>query len=198
MRPPFENPDNFVDMMIPLSRYSVSEYIICGVYFLFQGPTLQYIGQSVNIIARCGDHVRDGKEFDSFTFVRCRRDQLDVLERSCIRLFKPPLNGSKMYADAGYDYDFGNGRGNGVTDLRRHRFQRAIEKSGEPPAFLDRDQVAQMMGFTNHQLKRLIREGGLQLATVKIGHVEKYRRSDVEAAIASVGTAQSINGSNGA
>ena len=196
MKAPIERQESFVDVLIPKSRYSVTEYMICGVYFLFQGETLQYIGQSVNILARCGDHSRQGKPFDSFTFVRCKPEQLDVLERSCIRMFKPPLNGGKLYGDSGYDYDFGNGYGSGVRKPRDvHRHYTLIK---EQPAFLDKDEVAAMMGLTRPALKRLLKEGHLNLPLVKIGHVEKYRRSDVENAIAAVIASGEVSGSNGA
>lgn len=196
MKAPIERHESFVDVLIPKSRYSVTEYMICGVYFLFQGETLQYIGQSVNILARCGDHFRQGKPFDSFTFVRCKPEQLDVLERSCIRMFKPPLNGSRLYGDAGCDYDFGNGLGNGIRKPRVVERHYTLVK--EPSALLDKKEVAAMIGITTRALSNLLRDGHLNLQPVQIGNMQKYRRSDVESAIAAVIASDQVSGSNAA
>lgn len=79
---------------IPSARFRLKDYIVCGVYFLFNGSSLRYIGQSRNILRRVDEHYNNGQglEFDSFTFVRCPLWHLDDLEQHCIQTFKPPLN----------------------------------------------------------------------------------------------------------
>lgn len=64
---------------------------LCGVYFLFSGDDLIYVGQSVNILSRLLEHT--GKGFDSFTYILCERDELDDLEAAYILRYMPRLNG---------------------------------------------------------------------------------------------------------
>lgn len=69
----------------------------CGVYFLFSGDEIVYVGQSVNVFARVAGHFVY-KSFDSFAFVPCRHDQRLALESHYIKLFSPALNVSKKAA----------------------------------------------------------------------------------------------------
>ena len=68
---------------------------IPGIYFLYLGDKLQYIGQSVNIIQRVSTHIRDQqKEFDRAYFMICDEENLDHLEGTLVRKLKPPLTKS--------------------------------------------------------------------------------------------------------
>lgn len=82
-----------------------------GVYFLFKGDDVVYVGQSKNILRRVGDHT-ETKDFDSFGYIVCpvlfgydgpnikekqiasRQNSfcLDILESYYIDLLSPPLN----------------------------------------------------------------------------------------------------------
>jgi len=67
-----------------------------AVYFLWKGDELVYIGQAVNLFARVAYHLRD-KEFDSFSHVACKLEELDELERRAILMWQPSLNKRFVY-----------------------------------------------------------------------------------------------------
>ncbi len=72
------------------------EQSVCGVYFLFGGESVVYVGQSVDVHRRVADHSERRAacygHFDGYAIVRCDREQLDVLEAYYIKTLKPPLN----------------------------------------------------------------------------------------------------------
>jgi len=69
----------------------------CGVYFLFSGHEIIYIGQSINVCSRVagpgGGHSRT-KNFDHFAFIECPQEYLGCLEAHFIMKFRPRLNKS--------------------------------------------------------------------------------------------------------
>lgn len=67
------------------------QYEIPGIYFLIQNKKVMYVGQSVSVLRRIGNHF--DKKFDSFAFVPCDKKVLDKLETLYIHLLRPPLNG---------------------------------------------------------------------------------------------------------
>jgi hypothetical protein len=64
----------------------------CGVYFLIKDGRVVYVGQSVQILARVGTHLTC-KDFDSFSWVRVPRHQLDLVETLYIQHLRPKYNG---------------------------------------------------------------------------------------------------------
>lgn len=62
-----------------------------GIYFLFRGSDLVYIGQSVDIHRRIQDH-KQSKIFDSFSYIEYPEHQLSRKEKDLIKFFNPPLN----------------------------------------------------------------------------------------------------------
>lgn len=64
-----------------------------GVYFLFKGDELVYIGQSVSVHSRVETH-RSLRliDFDAYAFHACERDQLKRIEAIQIRHYKPKYN----------------------------------------------------------------------------------------------------------
>jgi hypothetical protein len=64
---------------------------ICGVYFLIKDCEVIYVGQSVNIHSRIDEHDRV-KDFDTFTYIECEKENLSYLEARYISKFKPKLN----------------------------------------------------------------------------------------------------------
>lgn len=62
----------------------------CGIYFLFRNNTIVYVGQTTNGLKRIFDHT--DKRFDEYTFIRCRKCELNVLEAAYIKKFKPKYN----------------------------------------------------------------------------------------------------------
>ena len=65
---------------------------ICAIYFLFKQNTVVYIGQSVHLHRRIGDHMRSGKLFDGFSYIPCSQEYLDILESIYIHAFQPKYN----------------------------------------------------------------------------------------------------------
>ena len=63
----------------------------CGVYFLFCGEELIYVGQSVDVLSRLTNHRNKG--FDRYSVILCEPEELTDLEAAYILLFKPRLNG---------------------------------------------------------------------------------------------------------
>lgn len=68
---------------------------VCGVYFLIKGDEIIYVGQSINIHQRIGDHAKS-KDFDTFTYAECNKNDLSVMEAKYITKFKPKLNYDKL------------------------------------------------------------------------------------------------------
>lgn len=64
-----------------------------GIYFLYLGDRLQYIGQSVEPSARIIQHKRKGKKFDRVMFLPTPRHDLLRVESELIKKHRPPLNG---------------------------------------------------------------------------------------------------------
>ena len=64
----------------------------CGVYFLVKDNRVVYVGQSVQISARLADHAKT-KNFDSYAFIRCDKEKLNVLESLYIHALSPEYQG---------------------------------------------------------------------------------------------------------
>lgn len=64
-----------------------------GVYFLLDGDEVVYVGQSVNVYSRIGQHT--DKRFDRYAFVPCPVDALNKLESLYIHCLRPRLNGDQ-------------------------------------------------------------------------------------------------------
>lgn len=77
---------------IPRERYQ--SHSVSGVYFLFDGDDLVYIGRAANIAKRVGEHSsnRYGKKFDSYTFIPCEYQEAQSLEIHLIREHNPKYN----------------------------------------------------------------------------------------------------------
>ena len=67
---------------------------VSGVYFLFHGDTLQYVGESSKIYMRIGDH-KGAKNipFDRYAIIECEIQQLRIIiEKINIWQYNPPYN----------------------------------------------------------------------------------------------------------
>ena len=62
-----------------------------GVYALFDGGELVYIGQAVNVATRVGQHFAS-KQFTAASFIAVPVSDLDRVERLLLDVFMPPLN----------------------------------------------------------------------------------------------------------
>lgn len=62
------------------------------IYFLVKDGEIVYIGQSISLIQRIGDHLW-AKDFDSVAYMPCEQGHLDYVESLYIHAFQPALNG---------------------------------------------------------------------------------------------------------
>ena len=70
-----------------------SLFSITGIYFLLHNSEIVFVGQSVNILVRVGQHwIQKEKEFDSFSFVPCPAESLNLLQAHFICKFMPKYN----------------------------------------------------------------------------------------------------------
>lgn len=64
-----------------------------GIYFLWRGPELLYVGQSIHVETRLADHRRHGfVQWERYTAMRAETRQLEQIERDYIRAYGPPYN----------------------------------------------------------------------------------------------------------
>lgn len=79
---------------IPLSLVDIG-FSQSGVYFLFRGDVVVYVGQSSNVLTRIGEHISDRfKLFDGVAFIKCDCLNRLWLEKLYIDHFKPEYNGA--------------------------------------------------------------------------------------------------------
>ena len=67
--------------------------LVRGIYFLFDGSNLVYIGQSENIFKRVPIHL-ETKKFDNWNYIEFVEDDLNILEAEFILKYKPKYNKS--------------------------------------------------------------------------------------------------------
>lgn len=65
---------------------------ICGVYFLFMGSKIIYIGQSRNVMQRIASHHKIG--YTHYSIHECHDAYLDSLEAAYILEYQPEYNES--------------------------------------------------------------------------------------------------------
>ncbi|MFN7185441.1 MAG: hypothetical protein ACK5VE_03605 [Alphaproteobacteria bacterium] len=76
---------------LPTIDVSHFSYAKCGVYFLYDGDDLLYVGQSRNVYNRIAAHHVQG--FNRAEVLPCDPEMLDDLEGFIINLLRPPQNG---------------------------------------------------------------------------------------------------------
>lgn len=69
----------------------VDDQIESGVYFLWYGPALTYIGRSMNVSERVGQHVWT-KTYTHATYLRVPWRCMDQYEKRYIYHYDPPSN----------------------------------------------------------------------------------------------------------
>lgn len=62
-----------------------------GIYFLFDGDEIVYVGQSKNVWKRLAQHSKD-KLFNGYTVLSCDPASLDDIEKHYIKEFSPKYN----------------------------------------------------------------------------------------------------------
>ena len=74
-----------------LFRVSISK--MTGIYFLWHGYSVVYVGQSKNVYARVNTHILEGKKrFDYACALNCKQEDLDKMEAAFIGLLRPIYN----------------------------------------------------------------------------------------------------------
>lgn len=87
LRQSCRSPEEIVSLRIP------------GVYFLFDGDRLVYVGQSTHVPARIEDHLREGRiPFDRATFLPVEPEKLRERESYYIDLLDPEYNRTGQFA----------------------------------------------------------------------------------------------------
>lgn len=62
-----------------------------GVYFLWRGGRIVYVGQAMCVLSRAADHCID-KSFDRSSFIRIKPSDLDFVESYLIWFLRPEMN----------------------------------------------------------------------------------------------------------
>lgn len=70
-------------------RFKVAKVI--GVYFLFQGDTLIYIGKSKDVFFRAARHIK-ALNYTSFAYIEVPENLLSIVERLLISVYMPHCN----------------------------------------------------------------------------------------------------------
>lgn len=64
---------------------------MCGIYFLILNGAIAYVGQSLDVWRRIGQHMKS-RRFDAFSWIACTPHELDRLETHFIQKFQPAQN----------------------------------------------------------------------------------------------------------
>ncbi len=76
-----------------IARKSIPIKPICGVYFLVCGSEIMYVGKSINLLERIGNHLRNADmHFDSYYYVKEKPENLGILEQAYINELSPRMN----------------------------------------------------------------------------------------------------------
>ena len=79
-----------------LAPHRQSNTASSGIYYLFQGDEVVYIGQSMDLTRRLVQHRMNGEiAFDSFAAVKFPAEHLDYYEAMAIRHHAPRFNANR-------------------------------------------------------------------------------------------------------
>lgn len=87
-------PPTSIAMLHPLIPYVFPSPTPSGVYFLCHGNEVVYVGKSINVSARVGQHIPE-KEFDRAYYLPVPPTNLDEVEGNFIVTLKPKYNRNK-------------------------------------------------------------------------------------------------------
>lgn len=158
--------------------------IVCGVYFLFRKGQLRYVGQSVNVAARVGDHMRNNpnlRDCDEVRVYECPAEDLSEWEGMFIRLLDPPANGRDGTGPHAPKSHMAATRVSSIDVPRTSREPDASARdAGNQNALLSRDQVAGRYGISRRWLE-LAAHKGEGPPMVKLSRcMVRYRPQDIE------------------
>src|SRR6478752_4203576 len=92
--------------------------VVSGVYFLFRGHRLEYIGRSKNCYARIDEHRRNGREFDYATVMAVPEADTAWIEAELIRALDSRKNRAGVPQAAGATA--ANGAATAAKVVERH------------------------------------------------------------------------------
>ena len=84
--------------------------MMCGIYFLMDGNTIVYVGQSIEVASRILSHIKDpGKRFDRACWFPVPKEKLNDVEEALIALLKPEQNrrGVNIHGDDSLELFYG-------------------------------------------------------------------------------------------
>ncbi len=65
---------------------------ICGIYYLYNGEEIVYIGKSWNVYYRVGQHAMNCIDFDCWTYEQFDKESLTQAERDALLKHRPKYN----------------------------------------------------------------------------------------------------------
>ncbi|MBY0474234.1 MAG: DUF4224 domain-containing protein [Nitrosomonas sp.] len=91
------NDDDGLLTRVQIIRRSKPVKPLCGIYFLLCGSEIVYVGQSINLVERIGNHLRnDEMLFDSYYYLEVKRENMLLMERKYIEKLFPRMNKKKL------------------------------------------------------------------------------------------------------
>lgn len=94
-----ERDEELVDYLLKNARVEPLQ-LVSGVYFLFEGEEVVYVGESNDVFLRVRTHFSDPRmKFDKWAYLKIPADERREVELEYIRMFQPHLNtrGIKFY-----------------------------------------------------------------------------------------------------
>tara|TARA_R100000655_G_scaffold53833_1_gene91824 strand:+ start:272 stop:727 length:456 start_codon:yes stop_codon:yes gene_type:complete len=73
-------------------KFKVNEIFRHGVYILFMGNVVVYVGESINPYARVCTHIKSEKKFDGFKVLYCKESRKRYWEKKLIEGYLPKYN----------------------------------------------------------------------------------------------------------
>jgi hypothetical protein len=75
-----------------MSKATIAQPVVCGVYLLFKDRKLTYVGKSVDCYGRINAHRVNGREFDYATVAACPEADMGWVEAALIAAMEPVGN----------------------------------------------------------------------------------------------------------
>lgn len=86
-----EKVKSFEDLLMAKTKIEYKD--TPGIYFLFKGQEIVYIGQAIDVPTRIRQHMRTKTQgFDSYTYIDCDKNELNEWEAFYILTFTPVGN----------------------------------------------------------------------------------------------------------
>lgn len=92
LEPILQRHDEALEKLVSTRKpYKLGE--ITGVYFLFRGKQLMFVGYAVDVMVRIGQHwAKREIDFDSYNIVECDLEAIALVAAHFIAKYRPPLN----------------------------------------------------------------------------------------------------------